>query len=374
MTMKIIKLAGNPYERGVSQGRQCNNQIRSMVRFLGLGAVRFSMPDVREGHLKRRYWLDALVGYRSTKRRLLDLARSYEGIIKDFWPEAIDEMRGISDGADVDYHDVLLVNVLGELVNGCSIWAACGKATRSGQPLLGMNSDEEKASHRYEIIKIIEPTDGYRVVANSMAGWVFSNSGMNEKGLAMGWPMLWLRKDALPAVQMPAMVLQRPLYRCATVDEALGELSTLPEPALPTAQYVVDTTKVARIEWGRDDRDNTVLEDGVLANTNRPESERMSSRDATLEWDSKLTFNALTRQKRMGQLLEEHYGDFDVDTMKAIATDHGAGDTRGRSICQHSLHPMGVATVTSLIAEPTAKRVFISGCPPCKTGFDTVGV
>lgn len=100
----------------------------------------------------------------------------------------------------------------------------------------------------------------------------------------------------------------------------------------------------------------------------------MSSRDATLEWDSKLTFNALTRQKRIGKPPEEHCGDFAADTMKAVATDHGAGDTRGRSICQHSLHPMGVATVTSFIPEPAGSRVFISGCPPCKTGFDTVGV
>jgi predicted choloylglycine hydrolase len=367
--MKIVELKGTPYERGLSHGQQCGRQIRNMTRFMKFFAVRMTLPDIRRGQPQFRHNLTVLVKNRQLKQEISGLLREYEQYVERYWPAGIEEMRGITDGAKADYEDVLFINLLAELVNGCSIWAACGEATSTAAPLLGMTSDEEKATAAYEIVKIIEPEKGYKVIANSMAGWVLLSSGMNEKGLAMGLPLLWLRRTEQIQPQMSILPFLRAYYECATVDEVLALYQEFPEPGTATAQYIVDTHKVARIEWGRVDHDIEVVENGVLSNTNRPESAKLKQYDATLEWKEFLTVNAVSRQKRMKQLLDRHYGKIDEQVMMSIATDHGEGDTCGKSICQHSFLPSGVATVSALIASPGEGKVWISGCTPCKTSF-----
>ncbi|MFC1936047.1 C45 family autoproteolytic acyltransferase/hydrolase [Chloroflexota bacterium] len=367
--MKIVKLSGTPYEIGLSHGMQCKPEIQKLTKFVGFGSVRMSLPDMRSGHPKLGYLFQAIIKYRNIKDELLRLSHIYEGYMQQYWPALLEEMRGIAEGAAVAYEKILLANVLGEIVNSCSIWAACGAATKNGETLLGMNSDEEKETAKYEIVKIIEPEKGYKVIANSLAGMVWLSSGLNEKGLAMGFPMLWLRRGSKPRQQMPAAVLFKTLFECGTVDEALAMCDGLPEPALPTAQYIVDPHKVARVEWAKDERDVTVIESGFLSNTNLPESAKIKKYDATSEWSDRVTYNAPYRHKRMKQLERQYYGDIDVRVMQAISTDHGEGDTLNKSICQHSLTPMGGATVSALIAQPGKLKVWISGYPPCKTGF-----
>lgn len=367
--MKIIKLKGSYYDMGLSHGRRLKSEIQSMTRFLGFGAVRMSMPDARQGKMLYRYHVQAIVRRKLVKTGLLELVTWYEKQLERYFPQLLDEMAGISKGAEVGYEDILLANFLGEIVNSCSIWAACGEATITGETLLGMNSDEEKESARWEIIKILEPEGGHKVIANSMAGMVWLASGINERGLAMGFPMLWVRRGEKPTRQVPGAVLFKTLYQCGSVNEALAMCDELPEIALPTSQYIVDEHKVARIEWAQEERDVTVIESGFLSNTNRPESEKIKQYEATSDWKENVTLNSRHRQKRMTQLKEKYYGKVDVDVMKAIASDHGEGDTRGKSICQHTLNPIGGATVSSLIAKPSEEKVWISSYPPCKSGF-----
>ena len=207
-----------------------------------------------------------------------------------------------------------------------------------------------------------------------MAGMVWLASGINERGLAMGFPMLWVKRGEKPTRQMPGAVLFKTLYQCGSVDEALAMCAEFPELALPTSQYIVDEHKVARIEWAQEGRDVTVIESGFLSNTNRPESKKIKQYETTVDWKESVTLNSRHRQKRMAQLREKYYGEIDVNVMKAIASDHGEGNTHGKSICQHSLSPMGGATVSSLIAKPSEGKVWISSYPPCKSGFDEFSI
>jgi predicted choloylglycine hydrolase len=323
--MKIVKLKGSYYDMGLSHGQQLKSEIQSMVRYLGFGAIRMSMPDTRQGKMLFRYHIQAVIRRKLIKTELLELTTWYEKQLERYFPRLLDEIAGISTGAEVRDEDILIANFLGEIVNSCSIWAACGEATITGETLLGMNSDEEKESTHWEIIKILEPEDGHKVIANGMAGTVWLASGINERGLAMGFPMLWVRRGEKPTRQMPAVVLFKTLYQCGSVYEALAVCNELPEIALPIAKYIVDEHKVARIEWAQQGRDMTVIESGFLSNTNRPESEKIKRYEATSDWKESVTLNSRHRQKRMTQLKEKYYGKIDVDVMKAIASDHGEG-------------------------------------------------
>ena len=127
--------------------------------------------------------------------------------------------------------------------------------------------------------------------------------------------------------------------------------------------HLADKGKVARIEFARKERHIEVMENGTLYNCNMAMSEKIKQYDKIYELKEKSTFNAFTRTKRMGELMEQFYGRINEEVMKAIARDHGEGETKGRSICQHG---KSFSTIASFIAKLKDLKMWISvGAPPC---------
>ena len=151
--MKVVKIKGAPYEMGVQYGQQCKKDIKTFVRLLYFMASRMSMPDMEAGHPKSWYILPALLGIRKKKKEFRALTSKHEEWVMKYYPDAIEQIRGIAEGAEVSYEDVLALNVLTEYAYGlhhCSTWSACGETTKTGEPFLGMHSDEEKGVRKYE--------------------------------------------------------------------------------------------------------------------------------------------------------------------------------------------------------------------------------
>lgn len=85
------------------------------------------------------------------KKKFRSLTNKHEEWIRKYYPDAIEQIKGIAEGAEVSYEDVLSLNILTEYTYGlhhCSAWSACGKATKTGETFLGMHSDEEKMASK----------------------------------------------------------------------------------------------------------------------------------------------------------------------------------------------------------------------------------
>ena len=242
--MKVVKIKGAPYEMGVQYGQQCKKDIKTFVRLLYFMASRMSMPDMEAGHPKSWYILPALLGIRKKKKEFRALTNKHEAWVEKYYPDAIDMMQGIAEGAEVSYEDVLVLNILTEYAYGlhhCSTWSAIGDATLTGEPFLAMHSDEEKGVRKYEIILQIEPDNGYKHIGTALPGTLLLGGAMNEKGLAFGMHLLlWVRSGGDMFDNMPLMSLERVLSECANVDEALELYKTLPNPAVSSNVHLAD--------------------------------------------------------------------------------------------------------------------------------------
>ena len=157
------------------------------------------------------------------------------------------------------------------------------------------------------------------------------------------------------------------LSKCANTDEALELFKELPNPCCSSAFFFVDRVKAARIEASAEEYDITMIENDAVGCCMRPLSEKMKKYDTTLEWDARMTVNAIPRTKRMHELLKKHYGSFDKNIMMEIARDHGEGETRGKGICQHDL---GAVTIGSFVARPGDLKVWICRGSPCKHEYE----
>jgi isopenicillin-N N-acyltransferase like protein len=284
-----------------------------------------------------------------------------------YHPDAIDFIKGIAEGADLPYMDVLALNISTENMITCSAWGAAGNSTLNNEPLIGMNADEETAASKYYHFLHINPDKGYRYKVTALSGWAGFNHGMNEKGLSWAGTLLWTKPETPKTLRPPMMVLMKVLNTCSTVDEVRAYFESVPEIELGNVFYIADSEKVMQVESTYEKRVYRIIENGSQGNTNLVTSPELQHLD--IGQSLKQNLNADTRSVRMSKLLSRYDGKIDVDVMHLIASDHGEKEdgTMNKSICQH---PRGLKynykTIVSFIARPKEKGFWIyEGCP-CK--------
>ncbi len=369
---KLVKIHGTPYEMGLEYGKQCKKEIlKSFSVCYKYGAMSLT-KGFRNGHPKLMYIIPTFFTYKRKKNKLQNIAKKFEEPIKKHAPEMIEEMKGIANGAEVDYQDILYLNAFPEIVVACSVWVSTGKASRNGEILLGMNTDELKQASKAQIILSTEPKDGYKFIGTAFAGVLSPYQGMNEKGLAIANMLLNLKKPDIQPIGMPTFImLKMILSKCANVDEALELFKKLPNLVCPSAFFFADKIKSARIENGVKEYDITIIKDNAIGCCQRPLSEKMKKYDITSEIHPRMTVNAIPRTKRMLELLKYHYGNFDEQVMMDIARDHGEGETLGKGICQHGFSE---STINSFIAKPKELKMWMCNGNPCNNKYEEIRI
>src|SRR5579862_826678 len=125
----LIITSGEPIERGRQYGFATKDRIANTLRAyesLFIGYAGLTWADVTQYALR------------------------YVEVIDDFDHAMTEEMRGIAEGAGVEFHDILAINVRTEVMYGlgeiraaadCTAFAAVTPATTDGHTLLGQNWD-----------------------------------------------------------------------------------------------------------------------------------------------------------------------------------------------------------------------------------------
>lgn len=361
-----ITLRGTFEQMGEQYGRRAAKKIRSFAKMSRVMASLAHKPGSKPFDPNLWHLPSVLLTRGRDRARWHDVAAGYEEVLQTYHPDALNFMRGIARGAELDDLDVLFLNVSTENILTCSIWGATGTATASGEPLIAMNADEEPMASKYEMLVDYRPITGYRYKVTAFAGWLGFNHGMNEKGLALASTLLFLRPPEGPlAVRPPMFVLMRALNTCATVDEARAWFESVPNHAVGSVFYLADSEKLMRVECSPEGRVYEVVENGALGNANRVTSQELSHLDLVPEL--RQSFNADLRTHRLASLLGELDGRIDRDAMHRIAADHGveADGTAGKSICQHAkMLRYNFQTLVSFVAQPRRRTFWVvDGCP-----------
>jgi isopenicillin-N N-acyltransferase-like protein len=155
-----VRIAGEGYALGHAHGRLLRPEIGRMVSILSKDLIRTTVA--RDVMLLKAWRLDerAPARYR-------------------------DEMRGVADGAGVQYADVLLINTFDDLMHlvGCS---SAVVLPAGGEPLRhGRNLDYAiPALARFKAVFDIE-TRGLRLRTVGFPGYIGVLTGMNSRGLGL---------------------------------------------------------------------------------------------------------------------------------------------------------------------------------------------
>ncbi len=342
MAFPLIETAGRPYEMGYQHGRQAASLIRATYE-------RFCRHDVGSGAARR------------------DLREKIEATVGRLRPQALEEMRGIADGAGIAYGQIRELNFSIELwsdtfllppaARGCTLVGLKG-ATNGW--LIGKTVDVTLGDEQYVVIQRAQPAEGRRFIHVTYAGTLWTDGGVNETGLVEvnssletsarnpdGFPVFLMARDLL---QHSAAVSEAVSLATASDGINFGANILLADAA---GDCAVVERSVTRQAVRRPEPGGRVL---FAANHSlAPELDGVAGGSSILLANSRERFEHVSG---LSPALDDP-----LETLQAMFCDH----TRLGGLCQHGqgdLHTIG-----SVIAGSASRRLWIAAGAPCENPY-----
>ncbi len=167
----VLHLKGTHYEMGYQQGVLLKESVRKNMYTLLNDKGDTTLVDLGIVKLKPRQAIETIVQ-----------------IQKPYTPQKyVDEMRGLSDGAEISFNDVRATNFIPEMFH-CSGFSIANSATKDGTLYHGRVLDYacDWGLQDHAVLVVAEPKGGIPFVNVSYAGFIGSVTGMNMKSVSIG--------------------------------------------------------------------------------------------------------------------------------------------------------------------------------------------
>ena len=352
-----VRVSGSPRERGRQYGEGARDRVR-----ISVDAYR----DIF-GHYTGWDWA-----------KVTGEALRYVEPITAFGEPYVEEMRGLAEGADVDFEDVLAINTRTEVMFAgkaraadaqartpaeCSSFAVLPEASEDGHTLIGQNWDWLPHSFDTCVVLEVQQDDGPDFVTVVEAG-LLAKTGMNSSGIGLCANALVSDADlGVPGV--PFHVLLRGILDAENLSDALAVLQRGFRSS--SANYLVGHRDgiAVDVEGAPGDFSRLFLlfpDAGVLTHTNHFLSPRFDGKDVSV-WvmpDSPL------RLERIRSHVAAARGGLSVETFQSALADHANYPS---GVCCHPDTRDDVldqgATVASILMDLDARRMWLADGQPC---------
>jgi predicted choloylglycine hydrolase len=328
-----LTFKGNAYERGFQHGR-------------------FFAADISE----------AIAGFRGdlSNRAVLAKIEEVRTFLDEHFPEANEEIRGISDGAGVPSADVFLFN--NRAIMGLVDSEECSDIAlhAAGEVIVAMNKDRPHPLPAYDkyFVKKVYPNEGYAFIGYGHVGRLWGH-GMNEKGLctagAAAHPLK--NKPASPSLGsylLPPLLLSK----CKNVPEALTLLDSIEAVADSGNFMLCDASgEMVVVELTPHERIVRRPDSGrLIASTFFASGEISHRRNPVHLQESRKRFGVIRDLLN----LEVSPG---LATAETVLRSH----REAGSVCRHE--ESGVLTVLSWIALPVSGQFYLCEGQPCRNDY-----
>lgn len=336
----LIELADDAFGAGLVHGRTCGEDIRF---FLGDRLARINALRARP--------LD--------RELALSIARRHGQEVEAWAPELAQEIRGLAQGAGIDYDDALLLQYRRELVgwtsgeaHGCSLaaWRPELATPRLAQTI---DLDGDVASLVRVFLTRAGASGRPRVLMAGLAGLI-GYMGVNDRGLAVGINMV-LSTDWQPGIS--PYLLVRHVLGCDTLDQAVGELRRLPRSS-SRSLTLLQGRRCVNVEMTGERL--SAVEALPMLHTNHFTHAGLTPLDAM----NPISRNS-SRQRlsRLEALLDRLGAPESPEQMLDALADHSMFPV---GICMHAQgHVTRADTVAAVVLEPAEGRLHLRRGHPC---------
>ena len=197
--MKVVELnAPTYYERGVQYGQQAREEVDTAVNY-----YRKQFGDVPG-------W-----------EKILEFCKEFVKASEDFFPEAVEEMKGIAEGSGHLLEEIMAVNARYEISKfdwkpECSTGVFHNKTT--GKNYIFKNGDLNGGVKDHLVILHVVRPDGFRAIGITEAGQLIRD-GYTSNGLGMVNSAMYDKSD-YAGVAVPGTVVRKKVWESRTFAEA----------------------------------------------------------------------------------------------------------------------------------------------------------
>jgi isopenicillin-N N-acyltransferase-like protein len=352
----IVTIEGPPRERGRQYGSQLTERIEKSLR-LYMPALTAGDTDTREGLYAR--------------------ARGFVAAIDARFPEILQEVVGIAEGAERDVEEIVALNARTELLfaamasgdDGCTGALILSQAA-GDRVLMGQNWDWKPECRDTAIILRVLPDRGPSFIGFVEAG-LLGRNGLNSAGLGLCGNFLGCNEPPTDH-GIPIAVVRRAILQSETLPEAVGHV--LRSPRAFATNHLIGHRDSEGIDLEATPRQVFTMfpEDGLLVHSNHFVAGADRVRDTGLE----LFPDSLFRDRRVRSALAAKPKPLGVEDLQEAFRDHfGYPD----SVCRH--RPDGtndgqrgaraneIETVASLVMDLGEGRLWVSEGPPCTSEY-----
>jgi isopenicillin-N N-acyltransferase-like protein len=357
--LPVLEISGRPKARGRAHGEAFRDEIQTLV------AAYFN--ELEEG--ARHYDLKPL-----PKRRVLEISQAFAGPTEAHSPDLFDEARGIAEGSDTPFEEILALNAFLETRDytssafaeaGCTSLMVPGDRNGNGATI-GQNYDLPSIFAPATILLRITDSEGPDAIVFTLTGMV-GCAGLNSAGIGVVINNL-IPADAGPGVIYPFVT--RRILASETIGEAMDVI--LSHPRASGLNYVICDPNGEIYDFETTARDYEVFcpFDGPIAHANHYLSDRFKPLERRAR--DQLS-NSILRWGRATRLLRAVRRPT-AGTLRKILADHV---NRPIAICRHNqvVHGAGCGqTICGIVLEPPARRIWIARGPVCENEWTAHGI
>ena len=334
--LPVIEARGTHREVGQQIGSQCKDRIQTLFAKLH--------NELPKG---------------ATWNAMLEESRLYLEPSRKVYPQYLEELQGIAEGADIPFEDVFLLmcEELWEDIawHGCTDMTARGKATADGTTLIAHTNDLLPQTESKLVMLKVQAGSEPEFIGISVGGIAIS-AGYNAAKISLTGNQLDAN-DTRPGV--PRLLVVRAILGSTTLSQAMTHC-LLPSRASSYNNVIADGSgEVYSMEGSATDLEAIYIKDDVMAHANHYVSPSMRR----FERDRSVNANSIIRHNRADYLLRQNYGALTPELFRTLLADHAGYPT---SICKHGLE---THTVFSIIIQLEYLKAWIGRGHACETEY-----
>jgi isopenicillin-N N-acyltransferase like protein len=295
--------------------------------------------------------------------------RKYIPFAQESQPEYVEEMQGLSEGANVDFDDVVVVNALEAVtmdalhLSKCTSLAVSETNTADGHVLVAHNEDWIPEDEPDVYLVHAEPCDEAPFLAMTY-GALLPNIGFNAYGIAQTCDSVYPNDSR---IGIPRVVVSRAVLAAKTPTEAIRQILIPHRAAGYTHLITHESGEIYSVEVSSRKFAILSAQDGYMVHTNHYLDFNMQM----IEYEPDDLISTRVRYFRADRLLRSS-NRHSIKSLQDIQRDH---INFPNSICNHAEDDMDPLdrekTLNSMVIDLTARAMHIAWGNPCVNSYHT---
>lgn len=343
----IIHVKGSHHEMGTQIGEACRELVQHSIEN-SKRLIRSSRESLQLD------WEGAQIQ-----------ARKYLPFALERYPQYVDELHGIAEGANVSFYELAVVNAIeGVMVDSlhltkCTSLAVNQQYTADGHVLVAHNEDWLPDDEPDVYLVHAKPEDEPEFVAMTYGG-LLPNIGFNSEGIAQCCDSVYPSDSR---IGIPRVIVSRAVLGARTIGQAIHHTLVPLRAAGYNHLLVHESGELYNVEVSARQFDLIYGTEGYLAHTNNYLSPKMEM----VEADPDELVHTRVRYFRALHLLKQNQ-KHTIQSLQSILQDHVNFPD---SICNHSVFDQDPfdreKTIVSMVMDLTEHKIELAWGSPCQS-------